>query len=146
VVEDLATPQSEVPAVAPPAAIHPTLVPLGPYLSSLSATAPRRCHPRWEPDALEAPVRICGGGREQPRSLLRPGRRPSVDTLKCPVFVAHDLSGFAFLWRRPKEPVGRLRLAPKPPSPSPHSARSFHFKHAAALFGTVSCAKKDATT
>jgi RNA-directed DNA polymerase len=50
---------------APPAAIHPTLVPLGPYLSSLSATAPMRCHPRWEPDALVAPVRICGGGREQ---------------------------------------------------------------------------------
>jgi hypothetical protein len=31
---------------------------LGPYLSSLSATAPVRCHPRWEPDALVAPVRI----------------------------------------------------------------------------------------
>jgi hypothetical protein len=61
VVEDLAASQSEAPAVAPPAAIHPTLVPLGPYLSSLSATAPRRCHPRWEPDALVAPVRICGG-------------------------------------------------------------------------------------
>ena len=66
-LEDLATPQSEAPAVAPPAPIHPTLVPLGPYLSSLSATAPMRRHPRWEPDALVAPVRICGGGREQPR-------------------------------------------------------------------------------
>jgi hypothetical protein len=73
VVEDLATLQSEALAVAPPAAIHPTLVPLGPYLSSLSATAPVRCHPRREPDALVAPVRIWGGGREQSRSLLRPG-------------------------------------------------------------------------
>ena len=73
VVEDLATPRSEAPpAVAPHAAIHPTLVSRGSYLSSLSATALGRCHPRWEPDALVAPVRICGGGREQSRSLLRP--------------------------------------------------------------------------
>ena len=44
VVEDLATPQSEAPpAVAAHAALHPTLVPPGPYLSSLSATAPTRC-------------------------------------------------------------------------------------------------------
>src|SRR5262249_53348672 len=35
-----------------------------------------RCYPRWEPDALVALVRICGGGREPSRSLLRPGRRP----------------------------------------------------------------------
>ena len=93
VVEDLATPQSEVPAVAPPAAIHPTLVPLGPYLSSLFATAPRRCHPRWEPDALVAPVRICGGGREQPRSLLRPGRRPSREFLTPPQVMWHREGG-----------------------------------------------------
>jgi hypothetical protein len=77
VVEDPATPRSEAPpAVAPHAAIHPMLVSRGSYLSSLSATALGRCHPRWEPDALVAPVRICGGGREQSRSLLRPGRRP----------------------------------------------------------------------
>jgi hypothetical protein len=62
VVEDPATPRSEAPpAVAPHAAIHPTLVSRGSYLSSLSATALGRCHPRWEPDALVAPVRICGG-------------------------------------------------------------------------------------
>jgi hypothetical protein len=77
VVEDLATPQSEAPpTVAPHGAIHPTLVSLGSYLSPLSATAPVRRYPRWEPDALAAPVRICGGGREQSRSLLRPDRRP----------------------------------------------------------------------
>ena len=44
------------------------------YLSSLSATALGRCRPRCESDALVAPVRICGGGREQSRSLLQPGR------------------------------------------------------------------------
>ena len=75
-MENLATPQSEAIAVAPPAATHPTLVPPGPYLSSLSARAAMRCHLRWEPDALAAPVRIYGGGREQSRSLLRPGHRP----------------------------------------------------------------------
>ena len=79
VVEDPATPRSAAPrAVSPHAAIHPTLVSRSSYLSSLSATALERCHPRWEPDALVAPVRICGGGREQSRSLLRPDRRPSM--------------------------------------------------------------------
>jgi hypothetical protein len=45
-----------------------------------------RCHPRWEPDALVAPVRICGGGREQSRSLLRPGRWP----LMAGVYVGYQ--------------------------------------------------------
>jgi RNA-directed DNA polymerase len=64
VVEDLATPQPEAVAVAPSATPYPTLVSPGSYLSSLSAGAPRRSHLRWEPDALAAHVRLCGGGRE----------------------------------------------------------------------------------
>src|SRR5262249_5602096 len=64
VVEDLATPQPEAVAVAPSATPYPTLVSPGSYLSSLSAGAPRRSQLRWEPDALAAHVRLCGGGRE----------------------------------------------------------------------------------
>jgi hypothetical protein len=45
--------------------MHSTLVSPGTYLSSLSATAPTGCNPRWEPDVLVAPVRICGGGRRE---------------------------------------------------------------------------------
>jgi hypothetical protein len=45
-VANLATPESEASAVAPPAAAYPTLVPLGPHLSPLSARAHACCHPR----------------------------------------------------------------------------------------------------
>jgi hypothetical protein len=78
-VEDLATSQSEAsPPVASHATVHPTLVSAGPCLSPVPAHALWRHHPRWEPDALAAPVRIFGGGRERSRSLLRPSDHPRV--------------------------------------------------------------------
>jgi hypothetical protein len=49
------------------------MVSAGSCLSSLSSRALGRLHPRWEPDAVTPPVRICGGGPERSRSLLRLG-------------------------------------------------------------------------
>jgi len=41
------------------------------HLSSVSTRAPRRCDPRWEPDAVAPHVRICAGGAGRPASLPR---------------------------------------------------------------------------
>src|SRR3954469_4791251 len=44
----------------------------------------RRYYLRWEPDAVTPPVRICGGGRERSRFLLRPsGSEYSLEAPGC---------------------------------------------------------------
>ena len=49
------------------------------HLPALSLRAPRRRHPRWEPDAVVPLVRICAGGAGRPASLPRhPERRWSA--------------------------------------------------------------------
>jgi hypothetical protein len=53
-----------------PAPGRPLIAPTA-HLTPLSTTAPWRHHLRPEPDAVIPLVRICGGGREQSRSLLR---------------------------------------------------------------------------
>src|SRR5678816_2985436 len=61
--------------------VRKAMVPTSPYLSSLARGTVRRQDPRQEPDAVMPPVRICGGGREQLRFLLRQARRrvPATD-------------------------------------------------------------------
>src|SRR5271167_2737333 len=54
------------------AAPHQPLVASAYCLSSLSPAPHGRYYLRQEPDAVVPLVRICGGGREQSRSLLRP--------------------------------------------------------------------------
>ena len=56
-------------------------------VSSIAVHRPRY-HPRQEPDAVVPLVRICGGGRGQPRSLLR---LPVIYQRPPPTGYAHEL-------------------------------------------------------
>ena len=71
VVAGAGPPQPAPPAVVSDATLRRPMDSAGPHLSSVSARAVWRRHPRWEPDAVTLHVRICGGGGGQPPSLLR---------------------------------------------------------------------------
>src|SRR5689334_11013232 len=71
--------------VGPSLSIRRSMDPVCPHPPSLAKKALWRHDLRQEPDAVTPPVRICGGGRMQVRSLLRPtGRRlihPAVQSI-----------------------------------------------------------------
>src|SRR5881296_248090 len=52
-------------AVGADETLHRPVAATRPHLPSLSPRAPRRCHPKQEPDAVMPHVRIRGGGHEQ---------------------------------------------------------------------------------
>jgi hypothetical protein len=58
-------------AMAPYESFHHTLASASFDLSPLSFRAPRRCRPRWKPDAVIPLVRIYGRGCEPSKPLLR---------------------------------------------------------------------------
>src|SRR5204863_6511092 len=76
VVAALAPPQPAVLAAsAPDGPLYHPVASARPPLPSLPRCALRRRHSRQEPDAVVPLVRIGGGGRGKPRSLLRPSIR-----------------------------------------------------------------------
>src|SRR5207245_11424332 len=105
-------PQVTLLLVSPVASYKLQVASSRPKLPPVSPRPPWRRHPRQEPDAVMPHVRICGGGRGQPRSLLRPPRRPPAPVARHlrPLAAGEvRVTGRAECSGRDRKPAGSIR-------------------------------------